>query len=120
MTDRVELAGMRFFAYHGLLPEERKEGQEFLVDVELEADLLEAARRDNIELTVDYRRAYTMVQSVMEGEPQHLLETLAETIASHLLTLDRVTAVTIRIRKPQVKMPGPLEFSGVAIRRTKP
>ena len=36
MTDRLVLSGMRFFAYHGVLPEERAQGQEFLVDVELE------------------------------------------------------------------------------------
>ncbi len=119
MTDRIQLAGMHFFAYHGVLPEERARGQEFLVDVELEADLGEAARSDNIELTVDYRKAYEIVRTVMEGEPRNLLETLAEAIAAGLLTLARVTAVTVRIRKPHVQLPGSLEFSGVEIRRQK-
>lgn len=119
MTDRLVLAGMRFFAYHGVLPEERAQGQEFLIDVELEADLQKSARRDALELTVDYRRAYELVRTVMEGEPQNLIETLAEAIAAKLLTLDRVSAVTVRVRKPQVKLPGPLEFAGVEIRRER-
>jgi dihydroneopterin aldolase len=119
MTDRLVLSGMRFFAYHGVLPEEREQGQEFLVDVELEADLQKSARRDALELTVDYRRAYELVQSVMEGEPRNLLETLAETVAAKLLSLERVTAVTVRVRKPQVKLPGPLDFSSVEIRRER-
>jgi dihydroneopterin aldolase len=119
MTDRLLLSGMRFFAYHGVLPEERAQGQEFLVDVELEADLQKSARRDTLEVTVDYRRAYEIVKSVMEGEPRNLIETLAETIAAKVLTLDRVTAVTVRVRKPQVTLPGPLDYSGVEIRREK-
>ncbi|TMI74658.1 MAG: dihydroneopterin aldolase [Bacillati bacterium ANGP1] len=119
MTDRLVLAGMRFFAYHGVLPEERAQGQEFLVDVELEAGLQNSARRDALELTVDYRRAYEIVKTVMEGEPQNLIETLAETIAAKALALDRVTAVTVRVRKPQVHLPGPLDYSGVEIRRER-
>ena len=120
MTDRLVLSGMRFFAYHGVLPEERAQGQEFLVDVELEADVQTSARRDALELTVDYRRAYELVRTVMEGESANLIETLAETIAANLLTLDRVSAVTVRVRKPQVTLPGQLDFYGVEIRREKP
>lgn len=119
MTDRLVLSGMRFFGYHGALPEERTQGQEFLVDVELETDVQNAARRDVLELTVDYRRAYEIVKTVMEGDPRNLMETLAETIAATLLALDRVTAVTVRVRKPQVQLPGPLDFSGVEIRRER-
>ncbi|MDP3766599.1 MAG: dihydroneopterin aldolase, partial [Dehalococcoidia bacterium] len=46
MADRIVLAGMRFFGYHGALPEERTRGQEFVVDVEVEADLREAGKSD--------------------------------------------------------------------------
>lgn len=119
MTDRLLLSGLRFFAHHGVLLEERTKGQEFLVDVELEADLQEAGRRDDLVLTVDYRRVYDIVKDVMEDEPQNLIETLAETIAARLLALDRVNAVTVRVRKPQVVLPGPLDFSGVEIRRSR-
>lgn len=119
MTDRLLLSGLRFFARHGVLLEERTKGQEFLVDIELEADLQEAGRRDDLALTVDYRRAYDIVKDIMEGEPQNLIETLAEAIAGRLLALDRVSAVTVRVRKPQVKLPGPLDFSGVEIRRER-
>jgi len=119
MTDRLVLSGMRFFAHHGVLPEERAKGQEFVVDIELEADLAEAGRRDDLAATVDYRRAYGIVKDVMTGEPQNLIETLAQTIAARLLALDRVHAVTVRVRKPHVILPGPLDFSGVEIRRER-
>src|SRR2546428_14089448 len=119
MTDRLVLSGMRFFAYHGVLPEERAQGQEFLVDVELEADLQNSARRDALELTGDYRRAYEIGKTVMEGEPQNLIETLAESIAAKVLGLARVTAVTVRVRKPQGPPPGPPDDSSVGTKRER-
>lgn len=117
--EKLTLAGMRFFAHHGVLIEERTHGQEFVIDVELEGDLAAAARRDDLALTIDYRLAYDAVRTVMEGESRQLIETLAEDIAGRLLALDRVRAATVRVRKPQVKLPGPLESSGVEVRRTR-
>lgn len=120
MRDKLVLSGMRFFGYHGVLPEERVQGQEFVVDVELEGEYRAAGTRDDLNLTVDYRRAYDLVRQVMEGQSTQLLEALAETIARRLLThLGRVTAVTVRVRKPGVKLPGPLDFSGVEIHRRR-
>ncbi|HET6781710.1 MAG TPA: dihydroneopterin aldolase [bacterium] len=119
MADRIVLAGMKFFAYHGVLPIERSTGQEFVVDVELEADLSEAARADDLEHTVDYSRVYDIVWEIMQAEPRQLLETVADAIARQLLTLDRVQAATVRVRKPQVRLPGPLDYSSVEIRRAR-
>src|SRR5258708_2910055 len=106
MPDHVLLSTMWFRAHHGVLAEERTQGQEVLVDVDLER-------------TIDYRRVYGIVKDVMLGTPQNLVETLAETMATKILALDRVTAVTVRVRKPQVKLPGPLESAGVEIHREK-
>ncbi|MDQ7843493.1 MAG: dihydroneopterin aldolase [Armatimonadota bacterium] len=119
MTDRITLAGMRFFAYHGVLPEERRRGQEFLVDVEMAVDLRAAGRSDDPAQTVDYRRAYEAAKAVLEGPPRQLLETLAEEIAERLLALDRVEAVTVRLRKPSVRLAGPVAFSAVEITRRR-
>jgi dihydroneopterin aldolase len=119
MTDRIVLAGMRFFGYHGVLPEERARGQEFIVDVEVEADLAAAGRSDALADTVDYREIYDAARAVTTGVPRQLLEVVAEEIAGRILALARVEAVTIRIRKPRSPLPGPLEHSAVEIRRSR-
>ena len=120
VRDKILLSGMRLFGYHGVLPEERTQGQEFVVDVELEGDWRAAGARDDLKLTADYRRAYDLVKNVMEGPSKQLLEALAETIARRLLThLGRVTAVTVRIRKPSVKLAGPVDSSGVESHRRR-
>ncbi|HVH30253.1 MAG TPA: dihydroneopterin aldolase [bacterium] len=119
MPDHVLLSGMRFHTRHGVLGEERTQGQDFLVDVDVEADLGGAGQSDDLQRTIDYRRVYGIVTEVMLGAPQNLIETLAEMIATKILVLDRISAVTVRVRKPQVKLPGPLESAGVEIRREK-
>ncbi len=111
---------MRFYAYHGVLAEEREQGQEFVVDVTLESDLHEAGQDDDLAKTVDYRDVYTQTREVMEGPPRRLLESLAESIAGRLLALDRVQRVTVSVRKPRVRLSGPLDYSEVVVRRNRP
>lgn len=118
-ADRILLAGMRFFGYHGALAEERERGQEFVVDVEVEADLAAAGGSDDLDATVDYRKVYAAVQAVVEGPPRQLLEAVAEAIARAVLALDRADAVTVRVRKPAVKLGGPVAYSQVEIRRRR-
>src|SRR5574341_398743 len=119
MADTITLKGMRFFAHHGLLPVEREQGQEFVVDVVLETDLHAAGKSDTLTDAVDYRSAYDATREVIEGPPRNLLESVAEEIADRLLALDRVAAVTVAVRKPNVKLPGPLEYSEITIRRAR-
>lgn len=117
--DRIALAGMRFFGYHGALAEERARGQEFLADVELETDLRPAGRSDSLGDTVDYREVYAAVKAVVEGPAKQLLEAVAEEIAARVLAIHRVEAVTVRLRKPAVRLPGPLAHSAVEITRRR-
>ena len=93
------MEGMAFFGRHGVFPAERELGARFTVDVELEADLTQAGASDRLEDTVNYAHAYELVREVVEGEPCHLLEAVAERIAARLLELPRVERATVRVRK---------------------
>lgn len=117
--DTIVLKGMRFYGYHGVLPAEREQGQEFTVDVALDIELRGAGQADDLAQTVDYREVYSRTREVLEGTPRRLLESLAESVADRLLTLDRVTGVTVSVRKPHVRLPGPLDYSEVTIRRAR-
>lgn len=119
MADRITLAGMRFFGYHGALPEERRRGQEFVVDVEVETDLAAAGGSDDLDSTVDYRKVYAATKTVVEGPPRYLLEAVAEEIAGAILGFERVEAVTVRVRKPAVKLGGTVAYSQVEISRRR-
>lgn len=113
MGDRIMLSGMRFYGYHGVYPEETRLGQTFLVDVELHADLHLAGSTDSLEHTVDYGKVYLAVREIVEGRPFQLIEALAEKIAGTVLEGFPVTAVTVRVHKPQAPIPG--AFDGVTV-----
>jgi dihydroneopterin aldolase len=119
MTDRILLVGLRFFGYHGALPEERTRGQEFIVDVEVEAALAAAGRSDALGDTVDYREVYEAARVVTTGVPKQLLEAVAEEIAGRVLALEHVAAVTVRVRKPRAPLPTALDYAAVEVRRSR-
>jgi 7,8-dihydroneopterin aldolase/epimerase/oxygenase len=116
-VDRILMDGMGFFGRHGVFPAERELGARFSVDVELEGDLRAAGASDRLEDTIDYALAYDLVREVVEGEPCHLLEAVAERIADRLLKLRGVTHATVRVHK---KPPLPGEFRSVAVEISRP
>ena len=119
MTDRIVLTNLRFEARHGVHAWERETAQPFEVDVELWLDLRPAGGADDLSLTIDYGLAYQVVAAIVDGPSVDLLETLAERIARDLLAAFVVDAVVVRIRKPAVRLAGPLDHAAVEIRRER-
>src|ERR687889_2341426 len=105
VTDEILLEGMRFYAYHGVNPEERTRGQRFMVDVGLAVDLRRAGQSDDLADTVSYSAVYKVVRGIVEGEPRNLIEAVAEEIAAAILMgLPQVARVTVTVRKPELTM----------------
>ena len=104
--DRIVLEGMRFYGFHGVNPEERVLGQEYLVDLAVEIDLGPAGRSDRLEDTISYAHIYRAVREVMEGEPRNLLEAAAQSIADRVLSEFPVNSVAVRVKKPHPPIRG--------------
>ncbi|HSL97240.1 MAG TPA: dihydroneopterin aldolase [Candidatus Deferrimicrobiaceae bacterium] len=120
MSDRIMLAGMRFEATHGVHPHEKVEPQRFEVDVELWLDLAPAGAADALELTVDYGAVYDTTRRIVESTSHDLIEALAEAIAGAVLgEHPGVDEIVVRVRKPDVRLAGPLAYAGVEIRRRR-
>ena len=120
MTDRIVLSNLRFEAAHGVHAHEKTTPQRFEVDVELELDLAPAGRSDDLAATVDYGAVAKVVARVVEAPPKDLIETLAERIAAAVLAACApVDAVTVRVRKPEVRLVAPLDHASVEIRRER-
>ena len=120
MSDRIELRGLRVRGHHGVFDFERRDGQDFVVDVALELDVRAAAASDALADTVDYGELATALAHAVAGEPVNLLERLADRLVAVCLGDPRVAAATVTVHKPQA--PIPLAFTDVAvtIRRTRP
>jgi len=120
MSDRIVLAGMAFQARHGVNDWEKEQPQRFEVDIELVLDVQPAGLDDDLTRTVDYRAVYGVVRQVVESTTFNLIEALAEAIAHEVLgTYQPVDEVVVRVRKPDVRLEGPLAYAGVEIRRIR-
>ena len=117
--DRIGLTGLTVFAHHGVHEHERVHGQEFVVDLIVEFDMRSAAESDEVADTVDYGKlALTTVEHVRR-DPVNLLETVAERVASAILTDGRIDAVEVTIHKPQAPIETAFTDVTVSIRRTQ-
>ena len=105
-NDRIILEGMRFYGFHGVNPEERVLGQEYLVDLTVAMDLGRAGQSDRLEDTISYAHIYRAVRDVMEGEPRNLLEAAAQAIADRVLAEFPVDSVLVRVKKPHPPIRG--------------
>jgi dihydroneopterin aldolase len=113
MTDRIALTGLRVRGFHGVYEAERREGQDFVVDVVLELPTTASAASDDVADTVHYGELAGRLAAVLAGEPVNLLETLAARLATVCLADERVLAATVTVHKPQA--PIPLDFADVAV-----
>lgn len=119
-ADLIQLTGLRVRGNHGVFDFERRDGQEFVVDVSLEVSTAAAAASDELADTIDYGALATGLAAVLSGEPVNLLERLVARLADVCLVDARVAAATVTVHKPQA--PIPLSFADVAvtIRREQP
>lgn len=118
--DKIIIHDMEFYGYHGLFPEENRLGQRFYVDLELYLDLEPAGKSDRMEDSIDYGHVYEIVKRIVEGEAKHLIEAVAETIASKLLQqFVPLEACTVKVKKPNPPIPGHYQSVAVEIHRRK-
>ncbi len=116
--DRIRLTGLRVRGDHGVLPVERREGQDFLVDVVLHIDLRPAGDSDNLALTVDYGELAARLAAVVAGPPVDLLETLASRLAEVCLEDAAVRLAEVTVHKPQA--PIGVSFGDVSVTVVRP
>lgn len=119
-ADRILLTGLTVRGHHGVFDFERRDGQDFVVDVALELDTRPAAASDDVLDTVHYGELAEALAAVVGGEAVNLIESLAQRLADVCLADARVQAATVTVHKPQA--PIALSFADVAvsIRRERP
>jgi len=114
----IELAGIALHGYHGVNEDERRDGQQFVFDVWLEVPDGTGAS-DRIEDTVDYRAVAALVREISDARQFQLLEALAATLAEELLARFPADSARVRVRKPQVQLDPPVDYSAVTVERRR-
>ncbi len=116
--DVLRLRNMRFFAHHGLFPEETTLGQQYEVDLELIRDLSVAGMTDDVEQTLNYPEVYDLVARTMTAKRFKLVEAIAEHIARDIGERYAPIDLVIRVRKPNPPVNAHFDGVEVEIRRS--
>jgi dihydroneopterin aldolase len=116
MSVVVELAGLEIPGRHGVEDRERESEQPFLYDVELE---LAEPDVDDIAHTADYREVAALVREVSEHEGFTLIESLAAAVADALLERFAAETVRVRVRKPEVRLGVPVDYTAAKVERSR-
>jgi dihydropteroate synthase len=118
-ADRIALRGLEAFAHHGVFDHERRDGQRFVVDLDVDVDLRAAAHADALARTVHYGELADAVVAAVERDPVDLIETVAERVAGVALGFAGVERVRVTVHKPQAPIAVPFDDVAVVIERRR-
>ena len=112
MSDQILITGISAKGFHGVLPEEQKNGQIFIVDLELNMKF--TGLKDKLSKTVNYAEVAKLVEEEITGDPVQLIESLAERIGKLILKkFSKVKSVRVIVHKPNA--PIPVKFTDIAV-----
>ncbi|GGA63640.1 dihydroneopterin aldolase [Pelagibacterium lentulum] len=118
--DRIILAGLAFYGYHGVMMEENNLGQRFRIDLELGLDMDAAALTDDVAQTISYADIYDLVKLAFEEKRFKLIEALGHHIIMRLFgTFEQLDWIRIRVRKPEAPLPIVVGEAAIEMVRTR-
>ena len=119
MPDLIRLTGIRAYGFHGVYPDEQRDGQEFVIDVVAYLDLSVAGQTDALSATVHYGELAETVAQRVTDERWDLIERLAQRIADVVLDRTEIDSVEVTVHKPHAPIGVPVEDVSVTIFRTR-
>ena len=115
--EKIIIKGLKLFAYHGVNPEEKVDGQNFVLDITTELDAQMAESSDNVDNTVSYAKIIKTVRAVFTEKSYDLIETAANVVAMEIMnTYPALQKVTVLLMKPEA--PVKADFEYVAVEKT--
>lgn len=119
INSAIHLRGMEFYAYHGIMPEEKIIGQKFIIDIDIIPDVTLIHHSDDLEFTVDYAEVYKVIKRCVEEEKYNLLETLAGHIVNEVMEGFSCKGVRVEVHKPNAPIPGIIRDISVEVFRER-
>jgi dihydroneopterin aldolase len=117
--DRLALTGLRATGHHGVFEHERRDGQEFVVDVQLGLDTHRAAAGDDLRATVHYGELAERLHAAVASDPVDLIETLAQRLADICLAEPPVAWVDVTVHKPHAPIQVAFDDVSLTIHRSR-
>ena len=118
MSDQIRVTGIKAFGYHGVLPHEATEGQDFIVDLLITLDLRAVSLSDDLQETINYADLAQIAHDNIVGERVQLIERLAGRIADEISSAySQITSVSVTVHKPHA--PVTVDFEDISVTITR-
>ena len=118
--DSIIVKDLKIYAYHGVNPEEKIQGQLFSFDIECRLSLDKPCMSDDVEDTVNYAKVIKCVKKTVISEKNNLLERVSQRVADALFTeFPAIDSIKIRMKKPEAPISADFDYVAVEIERTR-
>lgn len=118
--DKISIKGLKLFAYHGVNPEEKENGQNFVIDLDYYVNIARACQMDTLDDTVSYAKVVKIIRRVFTAEKYDLIERAAQVIADAVLDeFDDIFKVEVTLKKPEAPISAEFDYVAVSIMRER-
>ncbi len=118
--DKIHIKGLVLKAYHGVNPEEKENGQNFVLDITASLDCTKARISDDLNDTVSYAKMIKTVRRIFTEEKNDLIERAAERVAEALLKeYEKLDSVSVLLKKPEAPISAEFDYVAVEITKTR-
>lgn len=118
--DKILIRNLKIFAYHGVNPEEKVQGQNFILDIDAFVDISVPCKTDNVDDTVSYAEIIEETVRIFTSRKDDLVERAAERVSEGLFErFEKIQALRILLKKPDAPIDADFEYVGVEIERNR-
>ena len=118
--DKIIIKNLKLFCYHGVNPEEKVDGQNFVFDVEASVDLSTPCATDNVNDTVSYAKMIKTIRRVAQCQKDDLIERVAQRVIDALFDeYEKIQAIKITVMKPEAPIKADFDYVAVQIERER-
>lgn len=112
--EKIIIKGLKLFAYHGVNPEEKENGQNFVLDITAELDADTAKQSDDVDDTVSYAKIIKTARAVFTEKSYDLIEVAANKVGTEIMrTYKKLQKVTVLLMKPEAPIKADFEYVAV-------
>ncbi len=112
--EKIIIKGLKIKAFHGVHSEEKRDGQNFILDITAELDVKKAQLSDNVDHTVSYSDIIKTVTAVFTEKSYNLIETAANKVGMEIMrTYPKLRSVTVLLKKPEAPIKADFEYVAV-------
>ncbi len=118
--DKIVVKNLKLFCYHGVNPEEKQDGQNFIFDIEAGVDLTIPCKTDDVDDTVSYAKIIKTVRRIAQSEKNDLIERVAQRIVDEIFDeFSKVQTLIVTVKKPEAPIKAEFDYVAISIERER-